>query len=269
MEPDSLTPPEDPTGTGSTGDDHSPTLDIGKLVPDDVSSTDLGTHDDPLFCGTPTTTALASPTEQEPTMESLHMAHQCQQLEEEGLGPQALDTALSPAAQLSRDSAYAPIQHQFAVWCSQHSLSPTAATAASIVNFLAEHQETGKWSSGTVLAYHSALLDLQAPAHCPDIQSSLAWKAYFCGVTATEVVTLEKVHINLAPILHHLCSKSLATVTCTELTQWVCWLLSIVGLLRPSNLECIDAAHITTDSSGQLQLILIAPKEKRSSAHVE
>lgn len=54
----------------------------------------------------------------------------------------------------------------------------------------------------------------------------------------------------------------------TDLTVKTAWLLSMVGFLRPSDLARVDLDQYIISNDNVLQMIVVAPKEKRGGSRI-
>ncbi|OMJ23593.1 hypothetical protein AYI70_g2169 [Smittium culicis] len=75
--------------------------------------------------------------------------------------------------------------------------------------------------------------------------------------------------INIAPVLDTFKEWGpTSDLTVKRLTAKLCWLISVTGFLRPSDIHRIDEerSHVT---QGVLHLVIVAPKEKRAGRPIE
>ncbi|KAJ2868744.1 hypothetical protein GGI22_000668, partial [Coemansia erecta] len=267
MESNTTSPAESVTGTSSGDDDHRTTLADSQLVSDDANTPDSSTDDDSAGSDSSTPSSPTAPTEQEPDVEPLRMAHQRQQLEEAGICPLAIDVMLRSAAQITRNRSYTPVQNQFVSWCTTAGTDPLAASAAHIINFLAVRSSERNWSPSTVLAYRSALLDLQPVSTRATIASDPLFAMFFHGLFAHVIREIEQPPVRIQAIFDHIRATPCSALTPMQLAQRVCWLLCVVGFLRPADLARIEADKIEFVDN-HVRLSILAPKEKRRGLRI-
>ncbi|PVU91005.1 hypothetical protein BB561_004608 [Smittium simulii] len=160
-------------------------------------------------------------------------------LQTQGLGTYAVGFILSNKRRVRRRSRYSSIQQRFLDWRILNKIT-TDISAPQIINYLSELFIMEKLKVGTIKTYKLAILSLA------DNSIKLAEHPMFAEFTKT------------------LDDSSIKSF----LTAKLCWLLSVTGFLRASDIHCIDDAR-SLINQGVLCLTIVAPKEKRGGRPVE
>ncbi|KAF9117626.1 hypothetical protein BG015_006908, partial [Linnemannia schmuckeri] len=86
--------------------------------------------------------------------------------------------------------------------------------------------------------------------------------------TQRGVKRLRSNHIDLTPVIRYLrrLGNNLSMST-TDLTKKLCWLLATCGFLRPDDLRCTDA-RASRIVNGNLELVVLFPKETRQGQKI-
>lgn len=132
----------------------------------------------------------------------------------------------------------------------------------------AQHQER-QWKCSTTLTYTTSLLGMLPASTQTSIKASNDFQQFTKGLKANHLVPLKSFDYDITPTLEYLISlgpkESMPT---TNLTVKTAWLLSMVVVLRPSDLARVDLDQCIIFNDNVLQLIVVAPKEKRGSSRI-
>ncbi|KAJ2847919.1 hypothetical protein J3B02_004059 [Coemansia erecta] len=214
-----------------------------KLVPNNDGTSSSGFNSNPEGSDNPTS-RFKSPTQLEPTVEPLRMAHWHAEYQEAGLEPEAIEQILLPNVQTSCNCSYSSIQRCFSDWCTLMDIEPTEATAPAIINFLATRRIAHGWSVNTVLQYCSGILDLLLMEVHAMVQAHAGYKDYIDSILHDAIIILEHGPVDIKPVLEAFCTTPAATLPDMLLACHICWLLGTLGLMRPADIQHIAADHI-------------------------
>ncbi|KAJ1846140.1 hypothetical protein LPJ73_004625, partial [Coemansia sp. RSA 2703] len=95
-----------------------------------------------------------------------------------------------------------------------------------------------------MLAYRSALLNLQPLTTRNEISTDLAFSAFFRGLMSTVIRRIERDPVDVPLILANIQSVLLTDLSPSRLAQRVCWLLCVFGFLRPADFARVVADKI-------------------------
>ncbi|KAI9014432.1 hypothetical protein CLU79DRAFT_721829 [Phycomyces nitens] len=184
-----------------------------------------------------------------------------------GFADKAIHVILSPDCQRSCQQYSSP-QNKYIAWATDHAIDPFTPNPAHIVNFIAFGHSQYGWSPSTCHSYCSAILDLFGNDKFI-VTDDIDFQDFFTALNNTTVRSFHHPIYDLQPVF----AKFWAwgpndTMTISQLTHKLCWLLAITGFLRPSDIERIDLddTEFTSLSSPVPTLVLTVdcPKEKRS-----
>ncbi|PVU85722.1 hypothetical protein BB561_006908, partial [Smittium simulii] len=143
----------------------------------------------------------------------------------------------------------------------------TAIQSSHIVNYLAHIFKTKKLSTNTIKSYKSAILNLVSDPRT--VGNSPCIKEFLRAIDKTEIKSFVNPEIDISPIVLKINKwGDTSGLDNQKLTTKCCWLLSLCGFLRASDIHRIDDARtiITEDT---LKLVIIAPKEKQKGQSIE
>jgi hypothetical protein len=194
------------------------------------------------------------------------LASKRRRLEAQDVSEDAVAVILDPARQHSRSQSYSHIQSRFRQWAISNNLDPDNPNPITIINFLADGHTRLRWSASTVLTYRSALLDLYADPGT--ITSNVVFQDFFRAVKDTSIRPPSLPVVDILPIVTELrVWGDNISMTPAQLTHKLCWLLSLCGFLRPSDIARIQDDR-TVINAGTLTISILAPKEKRGGQRI-
>ncbi|OMJ30032.1 hypothetical protein AYI69_g436 [Smittium culicis] len=167
---------------------------------------------------------------------------------------------------VKRRSRYHSTQQNFLEWNLNNNQS-SAIQPSHVVNYLAHLFTTRKLSVNTIKSYKSAILNLVADPRT--MENSHCMKEFLKAIEETEIKSFVNPVINITPViekLHEWGENNKLDIM--KLTTKCCWLLALCGFLRASDIHRIDDAR-TTICNGTLNIVIIAPKEKRKGQQIE
>lgn len=167
----------------------------------------------------------------------------------------------------TRKRHYKGPQAQWILHCSMNAIDPFNPSVVELLNFLADGIETKKWSSGTVNNYRSAILSL-----FPDRLSywnNSTFRDFFRHLSSNAIKRFTNTPVDITPVLDHFRSMGPnSDLKPSQLLPKLCWLLSVCGFMRPSDIHRVDVSHSLVLPSGELELQVVGPKEKRAGQHI-
>ncbi|PVU93748.1 hypothetical protein BB561_003065 [Smittium simulii] len=186
-------------------------------------------------------------------------------LQTQGLGTYAVDFILSNKRRVRRRSRYSSIQQRFLDWRILNKIT-TDISAPQIINYLSELFIREKLKVGTMKTYKSAILSLA------DNPTKLAEHPMFAEFTKTlddsSIKSFIRPEIDILPILDLFRDWGpTPNLSVKQLTAKLCWLLSVTGFLRASDIHRIDDAR-SLINQGVLCLTIFAPKENEEAEKV-
>ncbi|OLY82971.1 hypothetical protein AYI68_g2901 [Smittium mucronatum] len=178
------------------------------------------------------------------------MKNQLRVLKEQFLSYTAIETIFSCQRAVKRRSRYHSTQQNFLDWHLRNSQS-AAIQAIHLVNYLAHIFKTKKMRSNTVKSYKSAILGLVADPNTVENPSCI--KEFLNAINETEIKYIFNPEIDISSIVQkHNEWGETNELDNRKLTTKCCWLLSLRGFLRASDIHRIDDAR-TTISNGTLK----------------
>ncbi|OMJ15319.1 hypothetical protein AYI70_g7346, partial [Smittium culicis] len=159
-------------------------------------------------------------------------------LESQGLGTYAADCILSNERRVRRRSRYSSVQQRFLDWRISKEITGEIS-APQIINYLAEIYTVDKLKVGSIKAYKSALLRL---AENPtELSNHPMFSEFTRTLDDASIKSYVRPAIDISPVLNLFKewgpSNELST---KKLTAKLCWLLSVTGFLRASDIHRID-----------------------------
>ncbi|KAG2211802.1 hypothetical protein INT45_009255 [Circinella minor] len=188
---------------------------------------------------------------QEPTLETNGLEYKLRHLNLAGANFDTINIILHPDRICTRQQQHTTQQH-FIEW----------------FNYLAYGRHVFNWATSTILAYRSAIIDLFNNKQ--SIINSCLYQLFIQSINEGTLRPSTDIDINLQPIFDHFNNLNNNTMTPTQLTHKVCWLFGVCGMMRPSDIDCIDLdqCHLTNDNPPSLLVMVVAPKEKRSGQQI-
>ncbi|PVU91478.1 hypothetical protein BB561_004372 [Smittium simulii] len=157
------------------------------------------------------------------------------------------------------------IQSRFLNW-KNDPLYVEKITDSEVVNFLAEIMISNNLFLSTILTYQSSIFDLINNSKY--ISNNICFKMFIDSVKRMKMRVVPDIHIDISPIIHLFRDWGAnSTLDNERLTRKTCWLLSVNGFLRPSDICFIDLNN-SKIINGALRLYIAAPKEKRGSQSI-
>ena len=136
-----------------------------------------------------------------------------------------------------------------------------------VLNYLAEGIETKHWAVGTVNNYCSAILSLFPDRH--NYWSDPDFSDFFRHLSSNAIKRFTNTPVDISPVMdafHAMGPNS--DLDSGQLLPKLCWLLSVCGFMRPSDIQRVDVSHSSVLPSGELELQVVGPKEKRAGQHI-
>ncbi|PVV00297.1 hypothetical protein BB560_005327, partial [Smittium megazygosporum] len=184
----------------------------------------------------------------------------------EGLENYAIDLILSNKRRIRRRTRYISIQQRFLDWRDLSNIVGPITTP-QIVNFLSSLYVKEKLNKSTILSYKSAILRLTSDSK--GISNDTLLKEFISAINDSSIKSFVKPTINITPVIEQLKIWGPSeTLSDKDLTSKLCWLLAVTGLLRASDIHRIDDSE-TKIENGVLNLVIVAPKEKRNGQPIK
>ncbi|KFH63564.1 hypothetical protein MVEG_10973 [Podila verticillata NRRL 6337] len=195
------------------------------------------------------------------------MAHQRQRLTKEGASAATVKVMTESTLASTRQWRYKGPQAQWILHCSKNSIDPFNPSVVELLNFLAHGIETKQWSSGTVNGYRSAILNLFPD--CLSYWNNSTFCDFFRHLSSNEIKHFTNMPVDISPVLDHFRTLGPnAHLKPNQLLPKLCWLLAVCGFMCPSDIQHVDVSHSSVQSSGELELQVVGPKEKRAGRHI-
>ncbi|PVU86641.1 hypothetical protein BB560_006630 [Smittium megazygosporum] len=157
-------------------------------------------------------------------------------LQTEGLENYAIDLILSNKRRIRRRTRYISIQQRFLDWRDLSNIK-------------------------------SAILGLTSDFK--GISNDTLLKEFISAINDSSIKSFVKPTINITPVIEQLKIWGPSeTLSDKDLTSKLCWLLAVTGLLRASDIHRIDDSE-TKIENGVLNLVIVAPKEKRNGQPIK
>jgi len=258
---------EDQDGKGESHNHHT-SLAIHDLVPnhqnDDGSTT--GAH--PQSHGSLSTRERPTRTGQEPHVGLNSVEHRRQQALAAGADTGVMSLLFdSPEAQ-KRNRKRTPIQQRFISWMQDRQKDPSSTTAIDILNFITPYLEDKTWKPQTARVHTSGILLLFTEEQRNTIREDDSFKEFFKVAGRNSLKRIQHYELNLDPVFSAIRDWGPnRTMPMENLLTKTCFLLGIIGLMRPDDLACTDAAQCRL-VDGRLELIVVAPKERRQRSPI-
>ncbi|KAF9119495.1 hypothetical protein BGW39_000269, partial [Mortierella sp. 14UC] len=161
-------------------------------------------------------------------LDTCSLAYQRQWLTEEGASAATVKVMTESTLAKTRKRHYKGPQAQWILHCSGSSIDPFNPTAVELLNFLASGQ----------------------PEH-----------------NAVERFT--NTPVDIVPVLDHFRTMGPnSDLKPSQPFSKLCWLLAVCGFMRPSDIHRVDVSHSLVLPSGELELQVAGPKEKRAGQHI-
>ncbi|OAQ24800.1 hypothetical protein K457DRAFT_81507 [Linnemannia elongata AG-77] len=136
------------------------------------------------------------------------------------------------------------------------------------MNYLAYGLETKGWKRSTAMSYKSAILQLFPDEERTAITSDYDFQQFVKLAGTDSFKRLRNYDIDMAPLFKHLHDLgSNNTISMTDLTAKTCFLLSVCGLLRADDLQCVDVTQSEVKDN-TLTLTVLFPKELRGGLNI-
>ena len=136
-----------------------------------------------------------------------------------------------------------------------------------LLNYLAKGIETKGWKHGTVNNYCSAILSM-----LPDrdnFWNNSTFCDFFRHISSNVIKRFTNMPVDISPVLDHFRSMGPnSDLQPGQLLPKLCWLLSVCGFMCPSDIQHVDISHSSILPSGELELQVVGPKEKRAGQHI-
>ena len=200
-------------------------------------------------------------------LDTCSLAHQRQRLTEEGASAATVKVITESTLTKTCKRQYKGPQALWIRHCSTNSIDPFNPAAIQLLNFLADGIETKQWSSGTVNNYRSAILNL-----FPDRLSywnNSTFRDFFRHLSSNAIKRFTNTPVDITPVLDHFRTMGPnSDLKPGQILPKLCWLLSVRGFMRPSDIHRVDVSHSLVLPSGELELQVVGPKEKRAGQHI-
>ncbi|KAF9371494.1 hypothetical protein CPB97_001932, partial [Podila verticillata] len=92
---------------------------------------------------------------------------------------------------------------------------------------------------------------------------------FFCHLSSNAIKRFTNTPVDISPVMdafHAMGPNS--DLNSGQLLPKLCWLLSVCGFMRPSDIQRVDVSHSSVLPSGELELQVVGPKEKRAGQHI-
>jgi hypothetical protein len=258
---------EDQDGQGQ-GDGHHPLLAKRTLVPYYPPDVDQQAPTGPSEYGLASTGQQPPHSRQKPNVVTRSLERRRQKTVTSGASPAVVKILYESTRVKKRAKGNSTAQLAFERWTHYFGVDPLEATAVHVMNYLAYGLETKGWKRSTAINYKSAILQLFSDEERTAITSDYDFQQFVKLAGTDSFKRLRNYDIDMEPLfkrLHDLGSND--TMSMTDLTAKTCFLLSICGLLRADDLQCVDVTQSEVKDD-TLTLTVLFPKELRGGLNI-
>ncbi|KAF9011510.1 hypothetical protein BGZ52_007332, partial [Haplosporangium bisporale] len=158
-----------------------------------------------------------------------------------GWSEQAIKIVLDSDKALQTLDGYAGPQGQYMAWATLRGIDTLTPNTTAIINWLASGVALGQWQPSTVWTYFKAIVQLyDTPEERTTITRNVDIKDFLRRVNSNTIKDIWELDIDLTPIRNMLSQQDIMTLPMLELSQRLCWFLTVLGALCPDSIECID-----------------------------
>jgi hypothetical protein len=151
-------------------------------------------------------------------------------------------------------------QQKFANWLQDQEEDDSPISMKLILEFI----QGNSWSFNTSCQYIHRIIQMYPSQTRYELQKDDAYKSFLQDGKRNTLRPFKHYHYNIQPALQHLISMGTnSTLSPTDLTAKLAWLLSMAGFFRPSDLARVDIDKSTFTTGNILHLVVICPKERR------
>jgi len=240
LEPHSSSSTEDSAREDLSDSDHA-ILEVSPLVPNNQVNGNRGPDPNTASGRTASTGGGTQLTGQKSTLVALRLANKRRRLIDEGWSEEALKIVLESDKAIQALEGYAGPQGLYMAWATLRGIDALTPNTTEIVNWLASGVALGKWQPSTVWTYFKAIVQLyETPAERATISGNADVKNFLRRVNGNAIKDIRELDIDLTPIRVMLIQQDITTLSTLELSQQLCWFLTVLGALRPDSIQCID-----------------------------
>ncbi|OMJ22772.1 hypothetical protein AYI70_g2657 [Smittium culicis] len=187
-------------------------------------------------------------------------------LETQGLGTYAIVFIVSKKRRVCRRSRYSSIQQRFLDWGISNKIY-TPISAPQVINYLEEIYTVDKLKVGSIKAYKLAILQLSDnPA---ELAAHPMFSEFIKSLDENSIKSFIMPVMDISPVIKLLREWGQnSTLTVKQITAKLCWLLSVTGYDRASDIRRIDDQRSHIDK-GVLNLVIVASKENEVAARLK
>jgi len=190
------------------------------------------------------------------------MASKWCQLEDKGYDPAALAITLGSEREARKLQIYGVTQERYIKWAVNRDVDPYTPNPTQLTNWLAFGVTTCNWKANTVNTYYKAIKQLYDDPLV--FEKDMDSQAFLSVVKSDQVKELHELDVDLSPIRDFFLTQDIATLSMQELTVWLCWMLTVVGCLRPDSIHCIALNRPSFKIDAKFVILPIhRPKETR------
>ncbi|OMJ08601.1 hypothetical protein AYI70_g11445, partial [Smittium culicis] len=206
------------------------------------------------------------PTDRQQKAVSISLEDHRSSLENQGYNKEAIELLLPNERVVKRRTRNNTIQQKFIDWLEVKNKASNYTTT-DLINYLAELFIVNKLNVNTLKVYKSAILQRFIT---DKIQFDWnQWNLFIKNIEEMNIKAYKGVEIDISPMLEYF--KKLGPTEELEIktiTSKACWIISICGFLRPSDIHRIDDER-TIHNDLELRFIIVAPKEKQQGSPIE
>ncbi|KAF8958534.1 hypothetical protein BGZ46_001946 [Entomortierella lignicola] len=263
LESDTSNPGEDSPGESDSDADHT-TLAISNLVSSGQADGDGSTDSNSSPGGHASSRKRPEYLGEESALVSKCLENKRQRLRLKGFDDNALSIAVGNPAEVRKLEAYAKIHRRYIAWALLRDIDPNTPSPAHLANWLASGMVLHKWKPSTADSYRKAIQQMYPDksifAQDEDFQD------FIKQMKQGQLKVLRDMEVNLDPIVAFFSRQDdLSTLDIKPLTQRLCWMLTVVGMLHPDSIRCIDISDTRFRITDDIVIIpILRPKETRA-----
>ncbi|KAF7720677.1 hypothetical protein EC973_006543 [Apophysomyces ossiformis] len=220
---------ETTTRSSERHSDH-PLVAVGDLVSSCQTDSSTTTIENSSTPSPPRTRSRSKRARQEPTLGTGGVEHKLRRLQLAGASEDTTSIIMHPDRRRAQ-RRYGQIQDKYLKWCQTQNLDPQKSDGSNLINFLAHGKNQFGWATSTIENYRSVLLELFDNRQ--QLLDSWLYKSFFQALNEQTIRPLGNTDLDISPIIAHF--HSLGTnhsLTTSDLTAKLCWLLGVCGFLR-------------------------------------
>lgn len=173
----------------------------------------------------------------------------------------ALTITLRSMAEKCKLQNYSKVQERYIKWALNRDIDPYTPNPTQLVNWLASSITTQHWKASTANTYFKTIIQLYDDPTIFNTDMD-CWK-FLNIVKNDQIQVLHELDVNLSLIHDFFLTQDVTLLGFQDLMIHLCWMLTVIGILCPDSIHCIDLSHPSFKINNKFIILLIhRPKEK-------